>query len=45
MFTLIDTVWLQRDMDRFRGILSLLSKDSDVVFKYTFDLELKESFL
>jgi len=32
-------------MDRYKGILSLLSKDSDVVFKYTFDLDLKESFL
>ncbi|CAD8177675.1 unnamed protein product [Paramecium octaurelia] len=45
LFSFIDTVWLQRDIDRYRGIASLLIKDSDVLFKYQFDIDIKEKFL
>ncbi|CAD8172596.1 unnamed protein product [Paramecium pentaurelia] len=45
LFNFIDIVWLQRDIDRYRGIASLLIKDSDVLFKYQFDIDIKEKFL
>ncbi|CAD8177805.1 unnamed protein product [Paramecium pentaurelia] len=45
LFSYLDIVWLQRDIDRYRGYASLLMKDSDVLFKYQFDLEVKEVFL
>ncbi|CAD8178672.1 unnamed protein product [Paramecium pentaurelia] len=45
LFNFIDVVWLQRDIDRYRGIASLLIKDSDVLFKYQFDIDIKEKFL
>lgn len=45
MFQMIESVWVQRDIDRYKGILALLAKDSDVIFKYTFDIDLKEKFL
>ncbi|CAK86883.1 unnamed protein product (macronuclear) [Paramecium tetraurelia] len=45
LFSYLDTVWLQRDVDRYRGYASLLMKDSDVLFKYQFDLDAKEVFL
>ncbi|CAD8103515.1 unnamed protein product [Paramecium sonneborni] len=45
LFSYLDIVWLQRDIDRYRGYASLLMKDSDVLFKYQFDLDAKEIFL
>ncbi|CAK78495.1 unnamed protein product (macronuclear) [Paramecium tetraurelia] len=45
LFSMLEIVWVQRDIDRYKGISSLVIKDSDVLFKYQFDIDLKEKFL
>ncbi|CAD8177637.1 unnamed protein product [Paramecium octaurelia] len=45
LFSMLELVWVQRDIDRYKGISSLVIKDSDVLFKYQFDIDLKEKFL
>ncbi|CAD8094952.1 unnamed protein product [Paramecium sonneborni] len=45
LFSQLEIVWVQRDIDRYKGISSLVIKDSDVLFKYQFDIDLKEKFL
>ncbi|CAD8178702.1 unnamed protein product [Paramecium pentaurelia] len=45
LFSMLEIVWIQRDIDRYKGISALVIKDSDVLFKYQFDIDLKEKFL
>ncbi|CAD8161279.1 unnamed protein product [Paramecium octaurelia] len=45
LFKFIDEVWLNRDMERYKILINILTKNSDVIFKYQFDLEQKEKFM
>ncbi|CAD8176313.1 unnamed protein product [Paramecium octaurelia] len=45
LFKFIDEIWLNRDMERYKILISILTKNSDVIFKYQFDLEQKEKFM
>lgn len=44
-FKFIDAVWLQRDIERYRILMDLLNRDNNVMFKYQFDIDVKEKFL
>ena len=41
----IDMIWIQRDLERFRVIIDFLQKESNIVFNYKFDIDVKERFL
>ncbi|CAD8075108.1 unnamed protein product [Paramecium sonneborni] len=45
LFKFTDEIWLNRDMERFKILINILTKNSDVMFKYQFDLEQKEKFM
>ncbi|CAD8072198.1 unnamed protein product [Paramecium sonneborni] len=45
LFKYADNIWLNRDMERYKILINILTKNSDVMFKYQFDLEQKEKFM
>ncbi|CAD8065495.1 unnamed protein product [Paramecium primaurelia] len=45
LFKFTDEIWLNRDMERYKILINILTKNSDVIFKYQFDLEQKEKFM
>ncbi|CAD8154366.1 unnamed protein product [Paramecium pentaurelia] len=45
LFKYAETIWINRDMERYKILINILTKNSDVMFKYQFDLEQKEKFM
>ncbi|KAM3134253.1 hypothetical protein pb186bvf_013673 [Paramecium bursaria] len=45
LFKYIDNFSLERDLEKYKILGSILNKDQDVMFKYVFDLEQKEKFM
>ncbi|CAD8166698.1 unnamed protein product [Paramecium pentaurelia] len=45
LFKFTDEIWLNRDIERYKILINILTKNSDVIFKYQFDLEQKEKFM
>ncbi|CAK63101.1 unnamed protein product (macronuclear) [Paramecium tetraurelia] len=44
LFQKVDVVWVLRDLERCKELLSLLNKDSNLMFRYKFNIFLKERF-
>lgn len=44
LFQKVDVVWVLRDLERCKELLSLLNKDSNLMFRYKFNILLKERF-
>jgi len=42
LFKFIDIYWVERDKERYKLLISVLSKDMDLLFKYRFNLNHKE---
>ena len=40
-----DRITIDQDIERYKLLVNILTKDSDVMFKYNFDIDLKEKFL
>ncbi|CAK64039.1 unnamed protein product (macronuclear) [Paramecium tetraurelia] len=45
LFKYAETIWINRDMERYKILINILNKNSDVMFKYQFDLEQKEKYM
>lgn len=37
-------VWVSRDLERCKELINILNKDSDLMFRYKFNIFLKEKF-
>ncbi|CAD8182896.1 unnamed protein product [Paramecium pentaurelia] len=44
LFQKVDIVWVLRDLERCKELLNLLNKDSNLMFRYKFNIFLKERF-
>ncbi|CAD8206434.1 unnamed protein product [Paramecium octaurelia] len=44
LFQKVDVVWVLRDLERCKELLGLLNKDSNLMFRYKFNIFLKERF-
>lgn len=44
LFLKVDVVWISRDLERCKELINFLNKDSDLVFRYKFNIMLKERF-
>ena len=40
-----DKISVDKDIERYKLLINILTKDSDVMFKYNFDIDQKEKFL
>lgn len=45
LFEYVDTYWVERDKERYKLLMGLLTKDTDLVYRYQFDLGSKECFV
>lgn len=45
LFKFIDIYWMERDKERYKMLLNVLNKDLDLLFRYKFKLDNKETFI
>lgn len=45
LFKYANKTWVDKEMDRYKVLLSILSADSETMFKYQYNLESKEKFM
>lgn len=41
---LVEYIWISRDLERLQVIIEILSKESNLIMNYKFDIDLKERF-